>query len=368
MKEYIRIIKTLLLTPLSYIYGTITVVRNKLFDLGILKSESFDIPVIAIGNISVGGTGKTPHTEYIVEMLSGTHNVAVLSRGYKRATKGFILASESTSPLDIGDESYQIYKKYGDRIKVAVCEKRVVGIKELLNIDPSINMIILDDAFQHRYVKPTVSILLTEFAKPYYEDRLLPLGRLRENIRAVNRADMVIVTKCPDDIKQVDFRIYKKNINLFPYQKLFFSKYKYDDLRPVFPAESTYIPMLEILTAKDCILAVTGIANPKPLVKFLKKLSMPVKVMHFPDHHNFTREDLDDIHNTYKSIIARYKIILTTEKDAVRLASNPYFPHNLKAHIFYQPVNVEFLQYEEPFNETLIKTIKENLKNYATKN
>lgn len=357
MKEYLRITREVILTPLSYIYGAITYVRNKLFDLKILKSEEFDIPVVSIGNLAVGGTGKTPHTEYIVDLLCGHYNIAVLSRGYKRKTKGFILASENSTPLDIGDESYQIYQKFGDRIKVAVCEKRVVGIKELQKIDPNINLIILDDAFQHRYVKPRVSIVLTEYNRPYYEDRLMPLGRLRENIRAVNRAEMVIITKCPDDIKPMDFRIKKKNTDLFPYQKLFFSRYRYDSLTPVFPAESTYVPMLEIMNNKDVVLTVTGIANPRPLVKYLKTFNVKTKVMHFPDHHNFSRDDIMDIQNTFNSLKGRYKIIITTEKDAVRLSSNPYFPHSLKQHIFYQPINVEFLEYEDDFDSTLIQLI-----------
>ena len=357
MKQVLAIMKMLVLTPLSYIYGAVTFVRNKLFDARILKSHKFDVPVISIGNLAVGGTGKTPHTEYIVERLFRMYNVGVISRGYKRKTKGYVLANVKSTPYDIGDEPYQIYQKYGERINVAVCEKRAKGIAELLKINPEINLIILDDAFQHRYVKPSLSILLTEYGHPLFEDRLLPLGRLRESIQAVNRAEIVVVTKCPEDIKPVNFRLFKKNLNLFPYQKLFFSRFKYDSLVPVFPAESTYVPLLELLTAKDTILTITGIANPKPLVRYLKQYNAKAKVMHFSDHHNFTRDDICDIENAYDNLKGRYKIILTTEKDAVRLANNPYFPHRLKQHIFYQPIEVEFLNYEEDFDETLIKLL-----------
>lgn len=355
-----RILKIALLAPLSYIYGAVTYVRNRLFDWHILKSVSFNIPVISIGNIAVGGTGKTPHTEYIISLLSKNYKIAMLSRGYKRKTSGFVMAFNNCSPLDIGDEPYQIYQKFGDQIKVAVCESRVKGIEELLKIDPEINLVVLDDAFQHRYVKPAISIVLTEYGHPFFEDRMLPLGRLRENKFAVSkRADIVIVTKCPTDIKPVNFRLYKKHIDLFPYQKLYFSRYHYGSLEPVFPEESTYIPMFDILSEKDTLLALTGIANPIPLVKYLKRFKAVVKVMHFPDHHNFSRTDIKDIQNAYNSLKGRYKIIITTEKDAVRIANNPYFPFELKQHIFYQPINVEFITYEsENFDKELLEMIK----------
>ena len=360
MKEYLRITKEIILTPLSWIYGAIMYIRNKMFDLNILKSEKFDIPVISIGNIAAGGTGKTPHTEYVISLLCDRYHVAMLSRGYKRKTSGFVMAFNNCTPYDIGDEAYQIFQKFGNRIKVAVCESRVEGIKKLLEIDSDINLIVLDDAFQHRYVKPSVSIVLTEYNHPFYDDKLLPLGRLRESKHSIKeRADIVIITKCTDDIKPVDFRIFKKHLNLFSYQKLYFSKYRYDSLLPVFPESSTYIPMMNIFTKSDIILAVTGIANPIPLVKYLKTYKAVVKVMHFSDHHEFSRADINGIQDVYNKLKGRYKIIVTTEKDAVRIANNPYFPHLLKQHIFYQPINVEFLAYSsENFDDELIKKIE----------
>ena len=362
MKESTRIAKVILLTPLSKIYGMVTFMRNKFFDWNILKSESFNIPVICVGNIAVGGTGKTPHTEYIIRMLMQDYNIGVISRGYKRMTSGFVMASSTSTPSDIGDEPFQIQQKFGNKIRVAVCEKRVIGIKKLLKNDPSINLILLDDAFQHRYVKPDISIVLTEYSRPVFEDKLLPLGRLRESKQAIlSRADMVIVTKCPEDIKPMDFRLFKKKLELFPFQKLFFSRIKYDSLAPVFPENATYIPMLEILNEDDIILTVTGIANPRPLIKYLKKFKPQVKAMHFQDHHNFTRADIKDIEDTYRNLNSkRFKIILTTEKDAVRLATNPYVSFELRRHIFYQPINIEFLPYEsETFYGALIKSIAE---------
>ena len=360
MEELLRIIKKIVLVPLSYVYGAVTFTRNKLFDWKILKSVSFNIPVISIGNIAVGGTGKTPHTEYVISLLSDKYNTAVLSRGYKRKTSGFILAFPNCTPSDIGDEPYQIYQKFGSKIKVAVCGNRVKGICELQRIDPSINLIILDDAFQHRYVNPKVSIALSEFNKPFFEDRLLPVGRLRESSNSIReRADIVVMTKCPDDIKPIKYRIIKKHLNLFPYQHLFFSRYRYDNPVPVFPEESTYIPMLSILTKQDIVLAITGIANPVPLVKYLKKYDATVKIMQFSDHHNFSRTDMKNIQEAYKSLKGRYKIMITTEKDAVRMATNPYFPYELKQHIFYQPITVEFINNEnEDFDSELIKMIE----------
>lgn len=337
-----KIVENLLLLPMSKIYGMITGTRNILFNWGILKQRSFDVPVVVVGNIAVGGAGKTPHTEYIVEALRNQYTMAVLSRGYKRETKGFILANKRSTPLDIGDEPYQIYQKFGEDVMVAVCEDRCKGIDQLLKINPKINLVLLDDAFQHRYVKPAVSIVLTEFNTPIFFDKMLPLGRLRENKRAIYRADMVVVTKCPDTVKPVEYRIFKNQLNLYPYQKLFFSRFKYNTLQPVFPDETRYIPRLDFMGDDDRILAVSGIANPRPFVRYIKQFRPLVKVKVFPDHHYFTRKDIEAIAARFKSIPAQHKYIITTEKDAVRLANNPYFPHELKALTFYLPIKVEF--------------------------
>lgn len=331
-----------MLLPLSKIYGFAVGVRNLMFKWHILKQREFPVPVVVVGNISAGGTGKTPHTEYVIDLLRYKYHIGMLSRGYKRKTKGFVLATSRSTPLDIGDEPYQIYQKYGRDITVAVCEDRCTGIEELLRLDPRINLIVLDDAFQHRYVKPTVSIVLTEFNNPVFFDKLLPLGRLREPAKAIYRADMVVVTKCPTQLKAIEYRIFKNNLKLFPYQKLFFSRFNYTSLRPLFPDIRKDAPHMSWLGPDDTVLVLSGIANPKPLVRYLKGFKATIKVKVFPDHHNFNRKDLDAITKRFNELEGKQKIIVTTEKDAVRLINNPYFPHQLKPYIFYQPVDVTF--------------------------
>ncbi len=350
----------LLLYPISKMYGLGMAVRNKMFEYGMLKQQEFNVPLVVVGNIAMGGTGKTPHVEYIVESLLGKYNIGVLSRGYKRATKGFVLASQQSRPEDIGDESYQIYRKFGPDITVAVCEKRVEGINRMMEINPSINMIILDDAFQHRYVKPAVSIVLTEYNRPVFNDKLLPYGRLREPKSALNRADIVVVTKCPLDMKPMHYRIFKENLNLFPYQKLYFSRYNYGHLVPVFPTEVAEIPTLDTLPTDSSILVVTGVANPKPFARYLRRHKAKVKLKRFTDHHNFTASDMDAIEQQFDALPGN-KFIVTTEKDAVRLLNNPYFPHRLKSSIFYVPIKVEFIpQGEIEFTPALEKTIRDS--------
>lgn len=337
-----RILKYLL-TPFSWIYGGITAVRNWMFDVNILKQEKFDVPVVSIGNLTVGGTGKTPHTEYIVEMLSSEYKTAVLSRGYKRKTKGFLLANSHSTPDSVGDEPLQIYNKYGTKVKVAVCESRKKGIKELLKLYPQLELIVLDDAFQHRYVKPKVSVLLMDYNRPVYTDHLLPLGRLRENLHQINRADMVVVTKCPEDITPLDLRLVQKHLDLMSFQKLYFSRYIQGGLVPVFPDDNPYNVSLGNLTKNDTVLLVTGIANPRGFVRYFKSYPFKTKVHHFPDHHNFSREDLENLENLFNSLSGERKMILTTEKDAVRLAYNPYFPNKLKPVTFFMPIAVRMV-------------------------
>lgn len=351
----------LLLYPISRLYGMGIAARNKMFEYGMLKQQEFDIPIVVVGNIAMGGTGKTPHVEYIVESFLGRRNIGVLSRGYKRATKGFVLATPQSRPEDIGDESYQIYRKFGPDITVAVCEKRSEGIRKMREINPKLDLIILDDAFQHRYVKPSASVILTEYNRPVFMDKLLPYGRLREPARALNRADIVVVTKCPPDMKDMDYRIFKENLNLFPYQKLYFSRYNYGHLVPVFPEEASDIPAIDTLSSDASILVVTGVANPKPFVRFLRRHKAKVKLKRFADHHNFTSSDMEEITGLFDELPGKRKFIVTTEKDAVRILNNPYFPHRLKKSIFYVPIKVEFIDRGEPdFTSGLEKTIRDS--------
>lgn len=354
-------LRKILLLPLSKLYGFGTAVRNKMYDWKFFRSTKFDIPVISVGNISVGGTGKTPHTEYIIGRLRSQYNIAMLSRGYKRATKGFVQATPHTTPRDIGDEPYQIFHKFGRQIMVAVCEDRVAGIEKIREINPQVDLIVLDDAMQHRAVTPQVSILLTEYNRPFYEDKLLPYGRLRESAGAVQRADIVIVTKCPKMAKPVDYMLLRKNLNLIPEQDLFFTRYHYDALQPVYPTVvgSKGTPDLSRLSSDYTLLTVTGIANPRPFVRYVKSFEPRVKVNVFPDHHEFTRKDMQIIKERFDSMPDGRRFILTTEKDAVRLINNPYFPHQLKPYIFYIPVHVTFVNEEkENFDSSLAKFLR----------
>lgn len=338
------LLKTLLLKPLSVAYGAITGTRNKMFDFGILSQRKFDIPVLVVGNIAVGGTGKTPHTEYLVELLRYRFHIAVLSRGYNRKTSGFVLASDKTGPREIGDEPYQIYRKYGKYVTVAVCEDRCKGIDELKIIDPSIDLVILDDAFQHRYVKPTVAIVLTEHSRPIYNDSVMPAGHLRESASAIQRADIVVVTKCPAEMRPMDYRIFVKRLNLQPWQKLYFTKYVYGQLQPLFPAEAMPTPFFNALSENDYILALAGVANPRPFIRYLRSFKAKVKALAFPDHHNFNREDIMQIKQRLASMPDPQRtFIVTTEKDAMRLSAIKNMPKEMRSRLFYLPIKVSFI-------------------------
>lgn len=350
-----------ILKPLSILYGAVIRMRNLMFKWGVLKQHSFPVPLIVVGNLAVGGTGKTPHTEMVVEMMRDKYNVAVLSRGYKRTTRGFILASQYSTPQAIGDEPYQIYHKFEESVPVAVCESRVKGVNELLRLNPKINLIVLDDAFQHRYIKPTVSILLTEFDRPAYKDSMLPYGHLREPFSSINRADIVIVTKCPVDMKPLEISLQRQNLDLQPFQGLYFSTFTYQPLKPVFPndVEGTTPLRLDWLNRDDAVLALSGIANPRPFIRYLKKHAATVKSKSFPDHHNFQRRDLELIKRLYMNLPGNgKKYIVTTEKDAVRLANNPYFPPELKPYIYFQPIAVRIVgSYSGPLLDQIEKRL-----------
>lgn len=356
-----RFLSLLILYPISVVYGWIVALRNWMFDNGvILKQREFDIPVITVGNISIGGTGKTPHTEALVAMLKDRYNVGVLSRGYKRRTKGFVLATTHSHVDDIGDEPYQIYHKFKDSgVCVAVCESRVKGIENMREIRPDLNLIILDDAFQHRYVKPRASIVLMEYGRPAFQDYLLPFGRLREPVEALNRCDIVVVTKCPDDMKPMECRIFRERLNLFPYQRLLFSRFRYLDLVPLFPDENKGMPKMELsdLTNSDTILVVCGVANPRPFVKYLRTFAAKIKIKRYADHHHFTHSDMMSILQKYTMMKGKRKIVVTTEKDGVRLVNNPYFPHQLRKCTYYLPIEVELTDASDTTLENAVEKV-----------
>ena len=336
-----------LLTPLSWGYGAGVWMRNMAFNNGILKEQPFDVPVVSIGNVTVGGTGKTPHVEYIVSRLARRYTIAVLSRGYKRRTKGFVMATDNLTPVDLGDEPYQIFHKFRGLIDVAVCENRRKGIEMLMKINPDIDLIILDDAFQHRYVKPKVNVLMIDYNRPPFEDKLLPLGQLREPTDRIVKCDMVVVTKCPDDVKPVDLRMFKEHLELLKFQQLYFSKIRYGAPEPVFPIGNPELTSLNWLDKDDLLLGVAGIANPRPFTKYLRQFGTRLKVIHYDDHHTYTRGDFSYIFRMLKELEGRRKYIITTEKDAVRILNSPYFPPTRRDQIYFIPIQADFLNYED---------------------
>lgn len=338
---------TYLLTPASWLYGLAVGIRNKLYDAGIYKEHSFKIPVISVGNLTVGGAGKTPHVEYLIENMLSKHNIAVLSRGYKRKTKGFVLANSHSTPEHLGDEPYQIYRKFGDRIKVAVCEDRKKGIEEIIRIFPEIDLVILDDAFQHRSVKPDISILLLDKNKPLSSNKLLPLGTLREHPHGKDRADIVIATKCARYMNQLEYSLIAKEMDLLSFQKLYFSSISYQDLKPVFEEEAVYGASLSAFTEQDSALVVTGIASPRHFIRFFKNYPFKISIMRFPDHHSFSEKDITNIVKHFHEMDGKHKLIITTEKDGVRLLNNPYFPHKLKPFVFYLPIKMHLHNVDE---------------------
>jgi tetraacyldisaccharide 4'-kinase len=354
------------LLPLSWIYGCLVRLRNFCFDVGILKSHSFSVPIIAVGNITVGGTGKTPHVEYLIKLLKGRSKIAVLSRGYKRKSKGFIVADKDSTVRDIGDEPFQMKRKYPDSI-VAVDMKRVYGIKILTEQNRSLDVILLDDAFQHRYVKPGINILLVDYHRLIIYDKLLPAGRLREPLAGKNRADIVIVTKCPTSLKPMDFRVITKAMDLFPYQHLYFTTLQYECLRHI---NNNSTRTFASLKPDEHVLLLTGIASPQQIVEDLatlipegETLSKRLTSMAFPDHHDFKKKDVLRINETFAAMPSP-KCIITTEKDAARLSCIEGLSDEVCQHLYSLPVNVKFmLEQEESFNENIIGYVRKNSRN-----
>lgn len=351
------------LLPFSILYGWITWLRNRLFDWRILPSEEFSIPVICVGNITVGGTGKTPHVEFLIRLLSEKYKVAVLSRGYKRKTRGFILADEKSTARSIGDEPYQIFRKF-PQIIVAVDSNRRRGIKALLNLseDKRPDIILLDDAFQHRYVRPSLSILLTDSHRLIYEDTLLPAGRLRESLQEKSRANIVIVTKCNPELKPIDYRVLAKNLDLYPYQTLFFTGLEYGNLIPYSKPEVSEGKSMEKIRDLSVFL-IAGIADPGPFADKIKEYTSDVRTLFFPDHHAFSKSDLQKIETDFLEFEQMHpekkNIIITTEKDFARLSESPYLSGKMKEICYYLPIEVVFKEDNELlFTQKIEKHVK----------
>lgn len=331
-----------LLWPFSILFRLVTAVRNILYDKGFISSKKFSIPVICIGNITVGGTGKTPHAEYIISLLRKEFRVALLSRGYMRKSKGFRYVKPSSSATDSGDEPLQISRKFPD-IVVAVDSNRINGIKTILSDHPGTNVIILDDGFQHRKVRPGLSILLTDYSRLITRDRLLPYGRLRESPSQRLRADMIVVTKTPENISDDEKLVIKSELQTGEEQKVFFSVIDYSSLQPVFEeADPATLPNGPRERTERAAIVVTGIASPDPLIKYLEQYFTEIRHLRFPDHHNFTGGDIEKIKTAFEGLTLTEKIIITTEKDAVRFREFPNIAGSLKKNMYCIPAGVRF--------------------------
>lgn len=340
-----------ILYPFSLLYGEIVGIRNKAYEKKILKSTSFEFPIIVVGNLNVGGTGKSPQIEYLIRLLKDTYKIAVLSRGYKRKSKGFQIADENSTAKDIGDEPLQFYKKFKDII-VAVEADRVSALKELQCLSSPPEVVLLDDAFQHLKVNPGFTILLTSYENLYVDDTMLPAGNLREKREGAKRANIIVITKCPAYLSaQQQFEIAKK---LEPelYQTIFFSTISYDD--NVFGTGGK----IAVNDLKDCkVLLVTGIANCSPLVDFLESKNVDFKHLRFADHHFFTNSDKEKIKNELEALDGTKKIILTTEKDYVRAFSE----NNNQT--YYLPIRTKFIENGDDFDKLILNYVRQNTRN-----
>ena len=334
------------LYPFTLIYWICTYIRNWMYTNNYFKQTEFSIPIISVGNITVGGTGKTPHVQYISQLLQNTYNTAILSRGYKRKTKGYILADEIATFNTIGDEPY-LLSQLCKKTAVAVCEKRVQGVENLLKDIPKLQSIILDDAFQHRSIKPGLQILLVDFNRPIWNDYVFPTGFLREGAYAVLRADIVIVTKCPKELTKSEQEFWREKLKINT-QQLYFTTIEYGE---IYEAESGKKYKPEDLFIDTHILLITGIAQPKPLNTYLKKYSESLTHLSFPDHYGYSKDDYDEMvshFNPYKTKV------VTTEKDAKKIIeiTKNQLP------IYVVPIETTFLNNEgDAFNQTIIKYI-----------
>lgn len=350
-----------LLWPFSILFRLVTAIRNILYDKGFISSEEFGIPVICIGNITVGGTGKTPHAEYIISLLRKEFRVALLSRGYMRKSTGFRYVTSSSSTADSGDEPLQISRKFPD-ILVAVDSDRINGIKTILRDHPGTDVIILDDGFQHRKVRPGLSILLTDYARLMTRDSLMPYGRLRESPSQRLRAGVIVVTKTPENISEAEKLAISDELITGEKQKVFFSAIEYSGLQPVFEkADPVNLPADGKDMTERAAIIVTGIASPDPLIKHLGKYFKEIRHLRFPDHHNFTGGDIEKIILAFEEMTMTDKMIITTEKDAVRFREFTNIAGSLKKKLYFIPAGVSFLNNDNhEFDKLILDYARKN--------
>ena len=323
-----------LLKLVSYIYRMVITVRHWLFDIGFLKSEEFDIPIICVGNITVGGTGKTPAAEMIIDYMRSHYRVALLSRGYGRRTSGYIEVKNTSSYRDVGDEPLQVKLKFPDTL-VVVCEKRVDAIRRIEKEHPEVNLIVMDDGFQHRYVDPRINVVIIDSTRPFYEDDYLPAGTLRDSVDSLYRAHYFIVTKCPVDMQPLAQRMWRKRLHTIAYQRVYFSRVVPTQPVALFPSQN-------VLKEGGDVIVMSGIGNPKAFVSGVKRQYNVVGRIIFPDHHVYSVSDIESIVDMIKK--HPQAMLLTTEKDAVKLRRSRRVPDLVRERLFYQPVQVEFLE------------------------
>ncbi len=345
------------LAPLSWLYALGVYIRNCCFDWGWKKTRTFNTAVISVGNITVGGTGKTPHVAYLLSLLQQQFQVAMVSRGYKRKSKGMQMASVNSTSTQLGDEPYQIYRQFPQAIVIADAN-RCRAIDYIERHHPSVDAVVLDDAFQHRYVEAGMSILLVDYHRLITKDALLPVGNLRESVEAKNRASVIIITKCPPDIKPIELRNLYNEIAPMPYQRMYYTCYQYGALRAVFGEQS------QSLSADMAVLLVAGIAQPQPLVAYVAANAVSVETVFFSDHHHFTAADWRTIQQRFDAIATANKCIVVTEKDAARLLHTSCIPASLQPYVWALPIEVQFLQDKaKEFNQIVIDYVSKNKRN-----
>jgi len=336
-----------LLLPFTLLYGSVVWLRNRLYDTGFMSSVSFDIPVIAVGNLSVGGTGKTPHIEYLIRLLQYEYKVATMSRGYKRKTRGFLLADAATNAVKIGDEPMQYHLKFPELV-VSVAEDRMTGIPSLLMRRPEVEVVLLDDAYQHRSVKPGLNILITDFSRPFYKDYILPYGRLREGRAAYKRADIIVVSKCPQQLSPKEAEQMRTLIHPLPHQKVFFSTIQYGAAYHFFDQRAADF-------GGKNVLLIAGIARPEPLVAHLEQEATKVHLLQYPDHHFFTERNFEEIKDTVNNW-DNDCVIVTTEKDATRLHLRPELLQSISVPLIVLPIEVRILLGQQNEFDSLVRS------------
>lgn len=341
--------KQLLLKILSLLYGFVLRIRHWMFDVGMLHSEEFDIPILCVGNITVGGTGKTPAVEMLVGYYSKTHNVAVVSRGYGRNTKGYVEVSVEDSYIKVGDEPLQIKRKYPN-VPVVVCEKRAYAVARIREEMPDVNMIIMDDGFQHRHIKPYLNIIMVDATRPVERDHLLPYGQLRDTIPSLHRAHYFIVTKCPEDMSPIDMRIQRKVLTFKPSQQVFFTRFRRSVMRTL--VEDRPMP----LPAGSKIIAMSGIGNSDVFNEELRGRFNVVETLDFDDHHTYRLGDLALMQKALER--NPDAVIVTTEKDAIKLFNSRRIPSEVSSRILYESVDIQFVEDAAEFFAKLDKDIK----------